>query len=96
MAATGIASGLSPPGCSTAGHLELATLAVTRTIKQCAGDSYIMDPGGEILVRSRRHTEDFIMLDADSSRGPDMSFGLSKSAWSYREFGKLMEEAAKE
>jgi predicted amidohydrolase len=59
------------------------------------GDSYIMDPGGEILVRSRRHVEDFIMADVDTSRGPDMSFGLSKSAWSYREFGKFLDEAAK-
>ena len=59
------------------------------------GDSYIMDPGGEIMVRSRLHVEDFIMADVDAGRGPDMSFGLSKSAWSYREFGKFLEEAAK-
>lgn len=59
------------------------------------GDSYILDPGGEIVVRSRRHVEDFIMLDVDPGRGSDMSFGLSKSAWSFREFGKLLEEAAK-
>jgi predicted amidohydrolase len=57
------------------------------------GDSYIMDPGGEIVVRSRRHAEDFIMADVDASRGPDMSFGLTKSAWSYREFGKFLDEA---
>lgn len=60
------------------------------------GDSYIMDPGGEILVKTRRHVEDFIMADVDTkSRGPDMSFGMTKSAWSYREFGKFLEEAAK-
>jgi predicted amidohydrolase len=59
------------------------------------GDSYIMDPGGEILTRSRRHVEDFIMADVDTSRGPDMSFGMSKSAWSFREFGNLLEKAAK-
>jgi hypothetical protein len=53
-----------------------------------------MDPGGEVLVRSRRHAEDFIIADVDPGRGPDMSFGLSKSAWSYREFGKLLEAAA--
>ena len=30
-----------------------------------------------------------------ATRGPEMSFGLSKSAWSFREFGKLLETAAK-
>jgi predicted amidohydrolase len=60
------------------------------------GDSYIMDPGGEILVRSRRHVEDFIMADVDpASHGPDKAWGLTKSAWSYREFGGLLDEAAK-
>ena len=42
------------------------------------GDSYIMDPHGEIMVRSKRHEEDFIMADVDAAHGPDMSFGLSK------------------
>ena len=60
------------------------------------GDSYIMDPGGEIVVRSRRHAEDFIMADVDASRGPDMSWGMSKSAWSHREFGGFLDEAMKE
>jgi 5-aminopentanamidase len=58
------------------------------------GDSYIMDPGGEILVRSRRHAEDFIVADVDPRR-PDMAFGLPKSAWSYREFAPFLEEAMK-
>jgi predicted amidohydrolase len=60
------------------------------------GDSYIMDPGGEIVVRSRRHGEDFIVADVDASRRPDMAWGLSKSAWSHREFGPFLEEAMKE
>lgn len=60
------------------------------------GDSYIVDPGGEILVRSRRHVEDFIMADVDASKGPDMSWGLSKSAWSHREFAPFLEQAMKE
>ena len=60
------------------------------------GDSYIMDPGGEIVVRSRRHLEDFIIADVDASRGPDMSWGMSKSAWSHREFGGFLDEAMKE
>jgi predicted amidohydrolase len=60
------------------------------------GDSYIMDPGGEIVVRSRRHAEDVILADVDASRGPDMSWGMSKSAWSHREFGAFLDEAMKE
>ena len=60
------------------------------------GDSYIMDPGGEIVARSRRHVEDFVVAEIDPSHGPDMSWGLSKSAWSHREFGALLEQAMKE
>jgi len=58
------------------------------------GDSYIVDPGGEILVRSRRHVEDFIFADIDLARGPDKAWGVSKSAWSHREFHALVAEAA--
>jgi hypothetical protein len=29
--------------------------------------------------------EDFIMADIDPAKGPDMAWGLSKSAWSHRE-----------
>jgi hypothetical protein len=57
------------------------------------GDSYVIDPGGEILVRSKRHVEDFISIDLDTSKGPDQAFGMSKSAWSFREFGGILEEA---
>ena len=60
------------------------------------GDSYIMDPGGEIVARSRRHVEDFIMADVDVSKGPDRAWGLTKSAWSFREFGAMLAEAARE
>jgi predicted amidohydrolase len=60
------------------------------------GDSYIMDPGGEIVVRSRRHVEDFIIADVEATRGPDMFWGMSKSAWSHREFGPLLDQAMKE
>lgn len=58
------------------------------------GDSYIVDPGGEMLVRSRRHVEDFIFADIDLARGPDKAWGVSKSAWSHREFHALVAEAA--
>lgn len=59
------------------------------------GDSYVIDPGGEILVRSKRHVEDFIIVDVDAHSRPDMAFGLPKSAWSYREFKPFLDEAMK-
>ena len=73
--------------------LDPARSGITRNTGVGYGDSYIMDPNGEIVVRSRRHVEDFIMADVDPTQGPDMSFGLSKSAWSYREFKSFLEEA---
>lgn len=57
------------------------------------GDSYIMDPYGEIFIRSRRHREDFIFADIDPSLATDDAWGLSKSAWSYREFGDQLAAA---
>lgn len=45
------------------------------------------------MTRSRRHKEDFIMADLDLSKDPDKSWGLTKSAWSFREFGALLAEA---
>lgn len=60
------------------------------------GDSNIMDSGGEIVARSRRHEEEFIMADVDTTLGPAMAVGLTKSAWSFREFGAFLAEAAKD
>ena len=57
------------------------------------GDSYVVDPHGEILIRTRRHVEDFLVADVDTSAPPDMAWGLSKSAWSHREFGPLLAAA---
>jgi predicted amidohydrolase len=56
------------------------------------GDSYIVDPDGEILVRSRRHREDFIFADVDPS-GADTAWGVGRSAFSAREFGRALLEA---
>lgn len=56
------------------------------------GDSYIVDPHGEIVVRSRRHVEDFIF--ADITPELDRSWGVGRSLWSAREFGKLLMDAA--
>jgi len=59
------------------------------------GDSYIIDPHGEIVVRSRRHVEDFIFADIEPVTDRS-GFGLGRSLWSAREFGeKLMTIARK-
>lgn len=61
------------------------------------GDSYIMDPNGEIVVRSRRHQEDFIFADVElpsSKKTGRGSRGLGRSLWSARELGALLVEAA--
>ena len=59
------------------------------------GDSYIIDPNGEIVVRSRRHVEDYFFADVDPS-GDDRAWGIGRSRWSLCEFGKLLAEAAAE
>jgi predicted amidohydrolase len=73
--------------------LDPAKSGITRSPGVGYGDSYVIDPGGEILVRSRRHVEDFIMADVDTNKEPDRAFGMSKNAWSFREFGKFVDEA---
>jgi len=50
------------------------------------GDSYIVDPWGEIMVRSRRPGEDFIFADIDVGV-MDVAWGVGKPLWSAREFG---------
>jgi predicted amidohydrolase len=57
------------------------------------GDSYIVDPFGEMLVRSRRHREDFIFADIDPA-ATDKAWGVGRSLWSAREFQKHLQEAA--
>ncbi|MCB1205852.1 MAG: carbon-nitrogen hydrolase family protein [Verrucomicrobiae bacterium] len=58
------------------------------------GDSYVVDPGGEILVKSRRHVEDVIVAEIDPAVEPPKAWGLSKSAWSFQEFREELERAA--
>lgn len=60
------------------------------------GDSYVMDPGGEIVVRSRRQVEDFIVADIDPTPEGRRAWGLTRSEWSHREFGEILAEVAKE
>jgi predicted amidohydrolase len=69
--------------------------AITRSDGVGYGDSYIMDPHGEIVVRSRRHKEDFLMADVEPSEAGDRAWGVGRSLWSWREFGKILEEAAR-
>lgn len=54
------------------------------------GDSYIVDPWGEIMVRSRRHREDFIFADIDPDV-VDSAWKVGKSLWSAREFGEHLQ-----
>ena len=56
------------------------------------GDSYIVDPMGEIMVRTRRHKEDFIFADIDTNH-PYYSSAFNKSVMSFRELKKFLLEA---
>lgn len=58
------------------------------------GDSYIVDPFGEIVVRSRRHVEDFLFVDIHPQS--DRNWGVGRSLWSAREFGRKLLEIAGE
>lgn len=58
------------------------------------GDSYIMDPWGEMMVRSRRHREDFIFADIDPTI-VNKNWGVGRSLWSAREFGEKLREIAR-
>jgi predicted amidohydrolase len=59
------------------------------------GDSYIIDPWGEIMVRSRRHREDFIYADIDP-KVSEKNWGLGRSLWSAREFGEELRKVVRE
>jgi predicted amidohydrolase len=74
--------------------LDSKKSGITRSEGVGYGDSYLMDPDGEIVVRTRRHVEDFIVAEIDpSTRPPDKAWGLPKSVWSHREFGGILDEA---
>ncbi|HEY1049803.1 MAG TPA: carbon-nitrogen hydrolase family protein [Prosthecobacter sp.] len=75
--------------------LDPAKSGMTRNAGIGYGDSYVIDPHGEMLVRSRRHMEDFISVEVDPGIRQDSAWGLSKSAWSMREFGALAQAAIK-
>lgn len=66
---------------------------ITRNDGVGYGDSYIVDPHGEIVVRSRRHQECDIFADTDPAI-VDRSWGVGRSLWSAREFGRMLMEAS--
>lgn len=73
--------------------LDQVKSGISRSVGIGYGDSYVIDPAGEILVRSRRHQEDFISIEVEVDQEQDSMRGLSKSAWSYREFKPYLDEA---
>jgi len=56
------------------------------------GDSYLVDPFGEIIIRSRRMVEDFIFADIDTTI-VDTNWKIGRSLYSLREFGKILQDA---
>lgn len=60
------------------------------------GDSYIVDPNGEILVRGRRHQEGLIFADVDPEMARDNVWRVGRSLWSAREFGAALREAVEQ
>jgi len=67
--------------------------AITRFDGVGYGDSYIVDPFGEIVVRSRRHKEDFIFADIDPAV-TDKDRRVGRSLYSIRELHQQLLEAA--
>ena len=57
------------------------------------GDSYIVDPNGEIVIRSRRHVEDFFFADIDPAV-VDRTWAVGRSLYSWREFSTYLRDAA--
>jgi predicted amidohydrolase len=58
------------------------------------GDSYVIDPFGEMMVRSQRHREDFIFADIDPVALESTKKGTTRSLFSIREFRRHLLEAA--
>jgi predicted amidohydrolase len=57
------------------------------------GDSYVLDPNGEMVVRSRRHREDVILADIDPLAFDD-PWGRDRSLTSIRALSKHLLDAA--
>jgi predicted amidohydrolase len=61
------------------------------------GDSYIVDPHGEIVARSKRQVEDILIADIapNHPRYVDRNWKVGRSLWSAREFGRYLDEAVR-
>lgn len=63
---------------------------------QSYGDSYIVDPFGEMVARSRRHKEDFVFADIDATTAdPTRGVGMGRSRYSIRELSQQLLDAAR-
>ncbi|MCA9080741.1 MAG: carbon-nitrogen hydrolase family protein [Planctomycetaceae bacterium] len=62
------------------------------------GDSYVIDPFGEIVARTQRHVEQILVCDIEpnAQRYNDHSWGVGKSIWSRQEFGDELDAAIRE
>ncbi len=75
--------------------LDPAKSGITHYAGVGYGDSYVVDPAGEILIQSRRHVEDFMLMDLEIAAQKKGAWGQSRSAWSWQEFAPFIEEARK-
>ncbi|MEZ5943522.1 MAG: carbon-nitrogen hydrolase family protein [Planctomycetaceae bacterium] len=59
------------------------------------GDSYVIDPHGEILARTQRHIEDMLICDVHPNHPAfqDRGWRVGRSIWSAREFGPALQDA---
>jgi predicted amidohydrolase len=58
------------------------------------GDSYIVDPFGEIVARARQYEEDFVFADLNLALARNDHMKIGRSLWSQREFGKILAAVA--
>ena len=56
------------------------------------GDSYVVDPFGEIVVRSRHGREDLIFCDMDLTL-KERGWQGGRSLFSFRQFAAIMQQA---
>lgn len=61
------------------------------------GDSYVVDPDGEVLARSSRQVEDMLLADIHPNDPAhiDRNWKVGRSVWSAREFGRILQDAIK-
>ncbi len=59
------------------------------------GDSYVVDPDGEIVSRTQRHVEDLLICDIrpHDPRFIDRNWKVGRSQWSAEQFGAILHAA---